>query len=83
MDKTKQGLKKYLIFGFWLGQTGLREKEKRREEEEGREEEEECKKSKGMDYMEFCMELVRICMDTCLEVLNTSFCVESLFGINL
>ena len=29
--------------------------------------------------MELCME----CMNTCLEVYNTSFCVESLFGINL
>ena len=31
--------------------------------------------------MKFCIEFVRICMDTCLEVLNTSFCVESLFGM--
>ena len=31
--------------------------------------------------MEFCMEFIRICMDICLEVWNTSFCVESLFGM--
>ena len=27
------------------------------------------------------MEFVRICMDTYLEVWNTYFCVESLFGM--
>ena len=29
-------------------------------------------------YMVFCMDMYR---DTCLEVLNTSVCVESLFGL--
>ena len=28
--------------------------------------------------MDFCMDMYR---DTCLEVWNTSFCVESLFGM--
>ena len=54
------------------------EEKKRREEEE--EEEKRRRRNQGM---KFCMELVRICMDTCLEVYNTSFCVESLFRINL
>ena len=31
--------------------------------------------------MEFCMELVRLLYGYCLEVWNTSFCVESLFGM--
>ena len=29
-------------------------------------------------FMDFCMDMYR---DTCLEVWNTSFCVESLFGM--
>ena len=68
--------------------------EKRREREKRREEEEEEKRRrrkrkrrrrrrKEKQGMEFCMELVMICMDTCLEVYNTSFCVESLFRINI
>ena len=28
--------------------------------------------------MDFCMDMYR---DTCLEVWNTSFCIESLFGM--
>ena len=32
--------------------------------------------------MNFCMNFgLNFCMDTCLVVWNTSFCVESLFGI--
>ena len=53
------------------------------EEKKRREEEEEEKRRRRNQGMKFCMELVRICMDTCLEVYNTSFCLESLFGINL
>ena len=31
--------------------------------------------------MEVCMEFVRICMNTCLKVWNTPFCVISFFGM--
>ena len=43
-----------------------RERENRREEEE--EEEKRRTRRKEKQGMKFCMELVRICMDTCLEV---------------
>ena len=58
-----------------------------RKEEKKRREEEEIKVCNCLYgtlvglCMEFCMEFVRICMDTCLEVWNTFFCVESLFGM--
>ena len=59
-----------------------REKEKREEERRRRREEknkEGEKKSKGMELVKnFCM---NFCMDTCLGVWNSSFCVESLFGM--
>ena len=55
-------------------------KEKRKEEEKKR-------RNQGMECLEllygflygFLYGIVRICMDTCLEVWNTSFCVESFF----
>ena len=60
MDQNKHGLRKY---HFWLVKVrvygGRREEEKRR-----REEEEEEKRRRRNQGMKFCMELVRICMDT-------------------
>ena len=57
-------------------------KKKRREEEE---EEKRRRRNQGMECLEllygFLYGIVRICMDTSLEVWNTSFCVESLFGM--
>ena len=58
--------------------------EKRREE--GRRKKERDKKSRygtcmdlyGIVCMNFCMDMYR---DTCLEVWNTFFCIESLFGM--
>ena len=54
-----------------------KKKRRRREEEKFKE-----KKKSGMDVRNFGMNLcMKFCMDTCLEVWNTSFCVESLFGM--
>ena len=67
MDKTKHGLRKY---HFWLVKVrvyGGRREEKRRREEE-KEEEKRRRRNQGMECMELFMELVTICMDTCLEV---------------
>ena len=53
-----------------------RGEEKRRRRRRRREEK---KKSRyGIVCMDFCMDMYK---DTCLEVWNTSFCVESLFGM--
>ena len=43
-------------------------KKRREEEEEEEEDEKRRKRRKEKQGMEFYMELVRICMDTCLEV---------------
>ena len=65
----------------------MEEKKRRREEEKKKRREEEIKVWNCLYgtlvglCMEFCMGFVRICMDTCLEVWNTSFCVESFFGM--
>ena len=65
MDKTKQ-----LVLELGKKNLGL-PVEKRREREKIKEEEEEEEKRRRIrekQGMKFCMELVRICMDTCLEV---------------
>ena len=58
-------------------------REKRREEEEKKKKRREEEKNQGIELvMNFCMNFgMNFCMDTCLGVWNTSFCVESLFGV--
>ena len=63
---------------------GEEEEEEEKRREEGRRKKEGDKKSRyetcmdlyGIVCMDFCMDMYR---DTCLEVWNTSFCVESMF----
>ena len=82
-DLAKQGLNLKMGFKTKFGlilenQKNVNEERRRGEEEEEEEEEEEKKKRrggvqerfKGMDSMIFGMELVYICMDTCLWVVG-------------
>ena len=71
-------------FGLRVGQFGgrRRRRKRRREEEEGRRKKRREEMNPGFEHipcLDICVKLVRICMNTCLEVKNTSFCVESLF----